>query len=511
MTEGIPGPVEEVFGAFAPRFYGVSLILETVAHYKAFASLSDGSVDRGGLGLSDFDWACLRTTLEHENRHFHDSLISPFSNGIMLLRMLAAYNGIRLLKRVGNLGGNCLPVPATKWMYMSADRRHAWMADAVDPDEPGKLNPVPLPILSGIDPSDMVDGLESSSSDDDDSESAREQLARATMGYYEAAAALMRGATDILRPLKLTLDGEAFELDAIAAPRNFFEASALSVQLQAAWTNEDGSAFRPLLQFINSSDMPYARFFRRLARAISLPGAPVKIDPHKISVAAIWCLLGDGTNRSAVDPSIRCMKLLRILDDHGIPDGLPTGSLWDLWDEQLKLASWRSNLRALKARTLSSVEQVYAAEQAVGMSEFSPVLKQYQEDQIIAVDLLLDDPDCYVSPYRYLHEATEQLPNPITSIELGENLIVPLGTVPEGAPVRFPRLYDKDGERGWNRSVTDPAADRRPGLLDAVLEVESVCKISDVVFSNEKLRPIEHEAFQAAVEDYLGVVPMYVF
>jgi len=222
-------------------------------------------------------------------------------------------------------------------------------------------------------------------------------------------------------------------------------------------------------------------------------------------------LLGDGSSRSAVDPSLRGIKLLGILDAHGIPDGVPTGSLWDLWDEHLKLASWRSNLGALKARTLSSVKQVCAAEQAVGISTFSPVLKQYQQDQTLAVDLLLEDPDRYVSPYRYLHEATERLPKPITSIELGGNFIVPLGLVPEGAPVRFPRLYEENGLRGWNRSVVDPAANERPGLLDAVIEVESVCKISDVVFSGEKLRPIEHEVFRAAVEKTLDVVPMHVF
>ena len=355
--------------------------------------------------------------------------------------MLAAHNGIDLLKRVRNLGGNCLPVPATEWMFMSADRRRAWMAEAVSSDDLAKLKPVPFPILAHIDRSEVLPGLVSDSPDDnpdDTSELARERLARAVMGYYDGAAALMQGATDIFRPFKLELKGEAFELDAIAAPRNFFEASAVAVQLQAAWTNLDGSAFEPLMQFFETSALPYARFFRRLARASSLPGAPSKIDPLKISAVAIWCLLGDGSNRSAVDPSIRCIKLLNILEAHGIPEGIPVSSLWDLWDEHLKLTSWRSNLHALKARTSSWVKQVYAREQAFGRLVFSPVLKQYQLDQTLAIDLLLDDPDCYVNPYRYLNEATKRLPVPIASIELGSNFIVPLGAVPEDASVRLP-------------------------------------------------------------------------
>jgi hypothetical protein len=136
--------------------------------------------------------------------------------------MLAAYNGIRLLNRVRNLGGNCLPVPATEWMYMSADRRAAWIADITSPDELAKLKPVPLPILAHIYRGAMLDGLLSSGPDDDpndSSELAKEKLARATITYYDGAAALMQGATDVWRPFELMLHDEPFELNAIAAPR----------------------------------------------------------------------------------------------------------------------------------------------------------------------------------------------------------------------------------------------------------------------------------------------------
>ena len=73
MIEGMPGPIEEVFGAFEPRFYGISLILESPTHYQAWASLSDDLIDKAGHGLSDFDWAALQTALEHEGRHFHET------------------------------------------------------------------------------------------------------------------------------------------------------------------------------------------------------------------------------------------------------------------------------------------------------------------------------------------------------------------------------------------------------------------------------------------------------
>jgi hypothetical protein len=515
VSSGLPGPVEEVFGAFEPRFYGVSLILASPAHFRAWQGLQTDDAADPAPELDPFARASLDTALEHEIRHFHDALISPFASAILFMRLLAAYSGIRLLKYAQRLGGNCLPVPATRWMYMSDDERKAWLAGIGSPEEVAQLHPLPLPTLTHLPRGEVLAGLESAEPNTDEID--MEALARATFGFYEGAARFISGASaipvfKILAKAQITLDGDPFEIDAIAAPRNVFEVSAVALQLQAAWTNGDGSAFKPLVRFIETSDLPYARLFRRFMRAVTPAGRPPQVHLHKISAAAIWCILGNGDSQTSRDPSLRCLKLLGHLDHvGGMADDFATAVAWDEWDAAIGLTPWHDGLIDLHRSTVANVNQMIAEERTDGEPIFSTVLRQYADDQRKVLDLLLTSPDRYVFTHDYLTREPDALPSPLISIELGGDFVIPIGDISEEAPVRFPRLFEQDGVRGWHRMVHDSAPGARTKLLDAALAMERVCQISDVVFSNEALRPLEQEVLTQAVGNVLGVRTLNVF
>ncbi len=145
---GLPGPIAETFGTFEPRFYGVSVLLESPLAYQAFAATTAAIPRKTSIPtLSPFEDICLATALDHEVRHFHDSLVSPFANRILMLRMMAAFNGLKALNRGQRLGANCIPVPLIKWVATNEDQRSAWANEISQDLPPGLSLPLHLPPL----------------------------------------------------------------------------------------------------------------------------------------------------------------------------------------------------------------------------------------------------------------------------------------------------------------------------------------------------------------------------
>ena len=144
-------------------------------------------------------------------------------------------------------------------------------------------------------------------------------------------------------------------------------------------------------------------------------------------------------------------------------------------------------------------------------TSFAKVLKTYVEDQIRVTDLLLNEPERYVNTLNYLDAARNTLPVPITSVELGDDFVVPVDTFPVNDAIRIPWQLEKNGVRGWNRCVMDHHVPPRPDLLDAVLDLEFICKICDVACSDEALRPGDSEIFLTSIEKECGLVPVFVF
>jgi len=125
-------------------------------------------------------------------------------------------------------------------------------------------------------------------------------------------------------------------------------------------------------------------------------------------------------------------------------------------------------------------------------------------------DFLLADPDAYVNTLHYVEGSSEALPHPLVSVQLG-NFIVPLEAMPNSPAIRLPVTVDKGGVRGWNRAVIDRQKPPRPALLDAVLELEFMCKMCDVSFSDNSLSPVDSEVILQSIAKVSGMVPLFVF
>src|SRR5438132_819688 len=198
---GLPWPIGQTFGAFEPRFYGISVLLKTPLMFQTWISkiFPDPSVPT----LPLFEDTCLKTAVEHETRHFHDALISPFANRILMLRMMAAFNGLKALNRGSKLGANCIPLPLTNWMAKSQDERAAWLAE-VSNDRPlgpaVPLHALPLPYL---DKSTRHSAPGLFRVNEGGVEAELHAFAEVAIGAYEKASNLMRGPGRLIRSAAL--------------------------------------------------------------------------------------------------------------------------------------------------------------------------------------------------------------------------------------------------------------------------------------------------------------------
>jgi len=520
---GLPGPIGEVFGAFEPRFYGVSLRLETPEAFQAWMSYSDVFPQTTPPKISLLDSTCLQTAGEHETRHFHDALISPFANGVMMLRLSAGFNGAKVFSRGMQTDANCVPVPITAWLAKDEGERAAWieeLAQAQPPIVNPPVRPLSLPLASDL--AQLASWQAGLHETPDDPKAALQQFAMVTMSNYAEAAGLMRGPTVVLRTDTAFRDvPEAMkrQLEVLATPRNFFEANALAVQLQAAWTNIGQEAAESLVEYLMNSDIGYAQAFCDIARVAAPPGHPM-FDPIRIAAVATWSLLGDILVRDDFDPAVRFSRLRPLLTGAGIESTDSVASLWDEWDRRLGLKSWRQTVTEMHARTQRSASRYRTLSKQsdeTHAAAFATVAEAYVADQDVAIRLLLDDPNAYVDTRRYVESTQGALPIPLMSVELGVDLlldrafIVPLDEIPSGDAWRFPGLVDENGKRGWFRSVVDRQVPPRPGLLDAALEVEFSCKICDTAFSAEALSPFDKEVLTTSMRNASGLTPFFVF
>ena len=122
-------------GRFDPRFLGIGIRAISASDVQSFrhhdrsqhaqvavlAQLGDDAT------VSDLS---RQTVLDHELRHFRDSLLFPFGAVTTRSRMHASYNGFVAGMALKRLRGdaNVLPVPLQQWLRMPADERNAFLA-----------------------------------------------------------------------------------------------------------------------------------------------------------------------------------------------------------------------------------------------------------------------------------------------------------------------------------------------------------------------------------------------
>ena len=95
-------------GHFEPSFYGVTTHLwtdEHVATLWAYAGTEDVGAWANAIGDSSLSHLGPISALDHEVRHFHDALLSPWGCNIMGLRLQILINGMQVLGAVAEAPG----------------------------------------------------------------------------------------------------------------------------------------------------------------------------------------------------------------------------------------------------------------------------------------------------------------------------------------------------------------------------------------------------------------------
>jgi|GEM_PF-6383615 len=144
-------------GRFDPRFLGVTIRATGKSDVHSFQyhdrsrhappgileMLSENAV------VSDVS---RQTVIDHELRHFRDSLLFPFGAVTIRSRIHASYNGFQAAMTLKQLGvdANVLPVPLQQWLAMSTTERGAFLA-AEASFAGGTLRPPPLPVIPADD------------------------------------------------------------------------------------------------------------------------------------------------------------------------------------------------------------------------------------------------------------------------------------------------------------------------------------------------------------------------
>ena len=88
------------YGGFNPRFIGLTFLFDSPDDYNFVASslteVPESEVDRRAA-MSDLHRIALMSVGDHQNRHYVDFLLSPYSMAIFRMRIQALINGLQAI------------------------------------------------------------------------------------------------------------------------------------------------------------------------------------------------------------------------------------------------------------------------------------------------------------------------------------------------------------------------------------------------------------------------------
>ncbi|MFD5564439.1 hypothetical protein [Kitasatospora griseola] len=391
-------PLRIYVGRFDPRFPGVLIRAGNVSDLLSFRH-HDRSVPAqtqalGGLGgdaiVSDLS---RQTVLDHELRHFRDSLLFPFGAATTRSRIHASYNGFQVAMSVkrSRADANVLPVPLQRWLRMPTHEREAFLAaEAAFAGE--ELRAPPLPVIPSDDLSDLSPGLLSVDEDE-------VLLAGCRMALvdYARIERLWRSPHAV---------GEEAVFPAVAA----WEAAALTCQLAAIERYAGDPLMQRFIGWVNDGGpQVYQRGMYAANRVLEqLEWAPTMRN-HLALIT--WAQMGAYEKDGNSSPASRLTTLF---------DVAAAGARWspdsafaDLvaqWDALTGTDSFAA-MRAATTRFRAFCQQAETFQPLP--AELFTSLAKAREQMLVA---FLADPDGYVDPVAYL-EGESRYPLPCVGIE----------------------------------------------------------------------------------------------
>ncbi|GJH28955.1 hypothetical protein [Caballeronia novacaledonica] len=401
------------FGVFNPRFYGVSLHLSDPDRLNLQGRYVDASDD-----LSDWEGrnaepslhdVSVLSAIDHEIRHFHDFLVSPFGTVTMTSRLQASVNGFHVLKTLRECPGRFVPVPLVRWIEWDASARQRWL------DSTGSVfgirssdDIVELPHVPDVArapfPRDLAYRADASSNQ-------RFLIAAALI------AAQAYGTMEVRRKHRSSLG------DISASADDIFEATAHLVQVQAAWSGQGEAAANTLLEYVMTSPATLLAPLQALLKVML--ASTGRIDVAKATALCTWMLLGPGERSMAEGhPGHRYFQVLVLAAatpvDKAFSEPMPASNLFARLDKLTHSAPWRANIASASEGAdgrLALYEEGARSLQGGYFDALFAVVRAWHHDQAFARRMFLDDPGTLANPDHNLH--SPGYPRPFIETRMG--------------------------------------------------------------------------------------------
>ncbi|MGB3407048.1 MAG: hypothetical protein WBA67_06095 [Jannaschia sp.] len=467
------------FGSFNPNFYGISQSLdgpETMSVLRGYAQQDD--ISQWHAAQADFDLARLGaiSATDHEVRHFHDSLLSPWAMQTMFYRLQATANGQSAIKALMATTGGAVPTPITRWMTWSDADRERWLRfDGARAGLASEADLVSLPRIDFDIPMGRRAQLLSDAALQDQFALLAEACARSYRSLEIARAPLDTG------------------LGIHVSATGIFEATAHIVQGVAIHSGQGLAPYHAFMKQLTTSTQAHLVPFQILMRAL-MEGGNI-VPAKRITELFTWMLLGPVGHPDEEGHPAQRFAVVLMLAAAGAATTLldlpatSTATVWDTLDEATGLRSWRLNLLDAKERMAERaalIEQTFGTQQttpAIAEDALVIVARRWHQDLGRMVDAVIADPDHYCDPEVYLQDWTGRIPAPMVLMHYGRHAyrMDPEPLAREDVRVIRPR---EDAEEILCL-IHAPFHDRATHLLDAVTNLYQVQKIIDYAFYEE--------------------------
>jgi hypothetical protein len=487
-------------GSFNPKFYGVSLVhadpgdLADLAAYDEAddlgAWIESASVDIEAVGR--------RSAIDHEVRHFHDFLLSPFGLNTMGLRIQATVNGLQTIAAIRESSGKYLPVPLSRWMSWDQQRRQAWIDR--DGRHWGYDDLADFVQMPGPEHRDAIEteGLES-----------LEGLPLAVqIGRWAGATAGAFGALLKMREPLPPRDGYP-----MIAPNDAFEGSAHLIQAQAVWNGQGEAAGTAYLDFLETSGLTSLRPYNALR--LALEEAIERVPAKRLAELYVWTLLTHPTDVGTFgNPAIRLLLLLAFA--RSAPRALlleqPTEALWDGLDLVTRSPPWRRNLAEADAIAARRADKYRALRQARGGPEADSLFEicdLWLADRQRMSAFLTDDPGAYADPSRYVDLPIGSLPLPYLQISFGRFAHKRDARLPDEA--RLKAIFADQEEMEAIAYFGLIGSGPRLAQLDRVIDAALVGATVDFCFFDEPGSSALDNYLEVGLKELSGKKPVFVY
>ncbi len=471
-------------GRFDGRFLGVTLRFGSPSVYDTYLVATENRVD-GGTRLDEIAAADeflfeagLASVLDHEVRHFHDFLLSPFGTAAVQTRVGGTINGLQLISqlRAGSLAEvTCLPTPIGRWLGMSVAEQERFV------DQLRSLSSVEavVPRVSLSDQPFRTPGLTNVGTGLD----ALRTLLGVAAEYFELLGVLWSSPVPQTGARNALTTSHGFELAATVCQIH---------SLAAAFS--PSSAVRFAIEL--TTRMPPA-YVRPMQAAATILG-PLEIGRNGRDYLALatWALLGryDFGAQPSTDEMMASCPMVRLGRLRAAQQG---GLSWSTdddaetvfarWDEAVGVDTMAA-LRSSVARTAEYAVRFRGRVQTTaGLAvpagdQLATLVDAYATAHSDMVDAFLHDPERLIDPVRYTAEATE-LPTPAVAL-----LFESGGLDADQAEARGLTTFlvgeTTDGRR-LARVVGQPWQAAAPAIAEAMsFDALSLFALADALFSS---------------------------